>query len=326
MKIKSIANAIKKGNKIAILGHISPDPDCLGSAFSLKEILVNQLGKNVFVFADGEIRGGDKQIFNNEELNQCEFISSDYDLLIVVDTPNLKRLGKFSKEVQKHKNIVKIDHHTNEEPEFAHKIMIDVSSASTSELIYILLNEFTQKVSKKIATYLYAGISADTNSFLNDNVTPRCMSIASNLFDNGADVLLVNNSHFKSITRSQWDLTKLAYDKAEFYDKFAIIIISQKDIKKLQTSSDGTSAFANNILSVEGVMVSCVITEKNLKTFSCSFRSVYGITVNKIASALGGGGHKQASGAVITGSIKEVKSKVIAQIKKGLKEQGVIND
>ncbi len=43
-----------------------------------------------------------------------------------------------------------------------------------------------------------------------------------------------------------------------------------------------------------------------------SWRSKVGYDVSAIATSFGGGGHKQAAGAMITGTLDEVKDKVLS--------------
>lgn len=324
MTLKSIAKKILKAERIAVFGHVSPDLDCLGSAFSLHEGLTKQLNKAVDIFADGKVeRYG--ELIDVDILNAKEFIYSAYDLIIAVDTSTSDRLGMFETGVLNHKNIIKIDHHPEltENDALMKQKYVESTSASASELIYLLLKELNVKITPQIATYLYAGITSDTNSFLNDNVTPRSMAIAGELFKCGADVLKVNRIVFKTISLSKWNLTKVAYEKAEIIGNFGIIGITLKELKKLGNDGEGVSMFANQLISIEGVDLACVYTEKNLRSFRCSFRSKFGTRVDLIAKKLGGGGHKQASGCEVKGSLKEVRAKIVKAIKEGLKEQGV---
>ncbi len=318
---KSIQTMIEQGEKIAIFGHVSPDFDCLGSAFGLKEYLKYQQGKVVDIFCDGTISKTDEKIFKSEKINETEFLFENYDLIITVDTPNSKRLGKFGSEVLKHSNVLKIDHHYDEVYDMGKVSVVETESASCSEMIYLILKELKATITPQIATYLYAGIATDTNSFLNDNTTPRTMKIASELFEIGADIFKVNDVTFKSISKNRWDLTKLAYDKAEFFDNFAILILNLKDLKNMGDDVNNLSRYANTLITVEGIDIACSISEKALRTFACSFRSVSGVRVDKIAQELGGGGHKQASACILGGSEKQVKKKIIDAIIKGLKEQ-----
>lgn len=321
MDLKSIAKIVKNGKNIAIFGHISPDMDCFGSAFSL-QVILQRMGKLADVFIDGEISEKDNKVFEGCKICSKDFLEEDYDLVVIVDTPNDKRLGKYGNVVQKHKNIVKIDHHHEKERFFSEQEYVDVKSTSCSEICYLLIKELKQEISSDIATFVYAGISSDSNSFLNDNTTTRSLKIASELSEKGANISLVNEILFKSNTIEDWKLDKIVYDTTEIYKNFGFVIIRYKDLKKLGYNKAGTSRYATKIVNMEGIQIGCSVTERNLNTYDCSFRSKKAVDVNVLAKKFGGGGHINASGCVITGKYKDVREKIIKAIKETLSEQG----
>lgn len=320
MKIKDIAKIVKKGETIAILGHISPDMDCFGSVFSLK-LSLESLGKTVDAFTDGELNEKAKKIFSGETLS-TEFDYRNYDLLIIVDTPNKQRLGRYGEEVIKHKNIIKLDHHKEIENSFSKQEYVDSLSSSCSEICYLLIKELNIEMDQKIATYLYAGLSADTNSFVNTNVNINSFNMAKILCEAGANTLLVNEVMFKSKTLEEWMLDKKIYETTEIHKNYGISIIRYKDISKLKGDKEGMSRYANKIVSLDCMLIGCSMTERNKNTYDCSFRSKKEVAVNEVAKKFGGGGHLNAAGCVVTGSLKDAKRKVEKAIKETLKEQG----
>ena len=326
MTLKSIAKEILKAEKIALFGHVTPDLDSLGSAFSLYEALSKQFKKVVNVFADGKYQRFEK-IINISALNSTVFSKDDYDLIIVVDTSSTDMLGSYQKEILSHDNIILIDHHQGKQNSslFTNKNYIDSDSSSASELIYLLLKELGAEITPEIASYLYAGITSDTNSFLNDNVKPSTLKIAGDLYEKGAEVAHINRSFFKTMTKSKWDLTKIAYSNAEIFDDFAILGIKKKELNKIKDDGEGVAIFANQLANIEGIKISCVFTEKNLRTFNCSFRCKYNYVVNSLAEKFGGGGHKLAAGCTICGSYKDVRNKIIKAITESIREQEVKN-
>ena len=320
MKIKDIAKIVKSGRRIAIFGHISPDMDCFGSVFSLKSALIS-LGKSVDAFADGELNEKAKKIFVGEEL-AVNFDRQSYDLVIVADTPNKQRLGKYGEEVSKHSNILKLDHHREVENFFSKYEYVDIQSSSCSEICYLLIKELGVEIDKKLASYLYAGLTADTNSFINTNVNHNSFKMAEILCEAGADIVNINEIIFKSNTLEDWMLDKKVYESAQLHKNYGIAIIRYKDIADLKGDKEGMSRYANKIVGLDCMLVGCSMSERNKNTYDCSFRSKKEVAVNEIAKKLGGGGHLNAAGCVVTGSLKDAKAKVERAIEEGLKEQG----
>lgn len=319
MELKDIAKIVKKGKNIAICGHVAPDMDCFGSVFSLK-VALESLGKHADAFADGGMPEKDKRVFKRELSDELD--SSKYDLIIMVDTPSIQRLGKYGPSVINHKNIVLIDHHKSNSCEVTKQEYVDSDSSSCAELCYMLIQLLGAEITPEIATYLYAGIAGDTNSFLNDNTKTNSFVAAAKLSELGADKVLVNEVIFKSNTRDDWKLDKKVYETAELFSNFGIVFIRYKDLKKIDGDVTGTSKYANKLVYLEGIQIGCSVTERNLNTFDCSFRSKKSVDVNVLARKLGGGGHVNASGCVLTGTYRQVREKLIATIKETLKEQG----
>lgn len=319
MELKNIAKIVKKGKNIAICGHVAPDMDCLGSVFSLK-VALESLGKHVDAFADKGMPEKDKRVFKRELSEELD--CSNYDLIIMVDTPNEQRLGKYGSNVVKHNNIVLIDHHRGNPCEITQQEFVDSSSSSCAEICCKLIELLGVEITPEIATYLYAGIAGDTNCFLNDNTTTNSFLEAAKLNELGANKVLVNEVIFKSNTLDDWELDKKVYETAELFDNFGIVFIRYKDLKKFKGDVTGTSRYANKLVYLESIQIGCSVTERNLNTFDCSFRSKKAVDVNVLARKLGGGGHINASGCVLTGKYKQVREKLITAIKETLKEQG----
>ncbi len=73
--------------------------------------------------------------------------------------------------------------------------------------------------------------------------------------------------------------------------------------RDLGLNGNGTSGIINQLLSVENAKVAAVFIEKEDGKIDVGLRSRVGYDVSVIAARLGGGGHKQASGALIPRSV-----------------------
>ena len=126
---RRIYKQIKKYNTIVIARHIGADPDALGSQFALRELIMLKFPKKK-VYAIGNPSNRFKFMGNLDKLDD-EF---DYDdtLLIVLDTPDIRRIDGV--DLEKYKNIIKIDHHPKVD-EYANIELIDENSSSSCQLI-----------------------------------------------------------------------------------------------------------------------------------------------------------------------------------------------
>lgn len=121
-------------------------------------------------------------------------ISSDYndfkyDLIIIVDTPDLESLGKIyddNTDLFHQVPVINIDHHPENE-EFGHINMINLTAVATAEIIFSLLNgAYPNYIDEDIATCLLAGIISETRSFKVNNISPQTLSNSAQLVSLGA--------------------------------------------------------------------------------------------------------------------------------------------
>ena len=157
--LKQIYEEIKKYNTIVIARHIGVDPDALGSQFALKEA-INLNFPDKLVYAVGS-KSSRYNYF--PKLDRYEMTDNQNVLLIVVDTPDKKRVD--IENIDLFKNIIKIDHHPLVD-KFSNIEYIVEDASSASELVLDILENTKLKVNKEIAEYIYAGVVSDTNRFL----------------------------------------------------------------------------------------------------------------------------------------------------------------
>jgi len=113
-----------------------------------------------------------------------------YDLIIVIDCPDLEKLGKIyaaNTDLFFEVPVVNIDHRSNND-NFGQINLIDVTASSCAEIIGMHLEKTDPKlIDKNIATSLLAGLIGATDSFQKKNTTPRALLLAASLMDRGAE-------------------------------------------------------------------------------------------------------------------------------------------
>lgn len=71
---------------------------------------------------------------------------------------------------------------------------------------------------------------------------------------------------------------------------------------------------------VEGVEIAIFIRQKDENSYKVSMRSNEYVNVSDVCLMFGGGGHPRAAGALVEGTIEEVKQKLLSEVKKVLKK------
>ena len=171
---KQIFKVIKKYNTIIIARHIGADPDALGAQFALKNIIL-RLFPDKKVYAVGSPASRFKFFGNNDKLDD---IDTSKALLVVVDTPDLKRIDGANPENFEY--VVKIDHHPKVD-EYGNVEYIDDTACSSSQLILEFVYANKIELTKEEAELLFLGIVGDTDRFLHDYTSAKTFELVTRL-------------------------------------------------------------------------------------------------------------------------------------------------
>ena len=313
--MKKIAKIIKKSKSVAIFGHISPDPDCMGAMQGLAKIL-EQKGIKAEVFVDTDKTADKYPLFNLKENFTADIDTTQYDTLISVDVATKRLLGKYGDVFENFENTISIDHHGSRSLK-AKALYCETHSSSCSELIFKFAKVLKAKITPEIANYLFAGIVGDTACFEHDNVTPQTHLIASKLYECGADTKNIIFALKKQQTLADIKLRNLVYDNMVVKNKVAYIIFTKEMLETAGT--DRTKHFIPEMLNIEDNIFAFGICEKEDGKYSVSIRCKNGFNACEIAEKYDGGGHKQAAGLAFVGDPIKYANKLykdcIAQIK-----------
>ena len=156
--ISLLKNIIKSSNNIAIIGHNEPDTDALASMLILKRVIEScfyKVNLKVDMFAenynDCELY---EPITKNEKINRN--IQNNYDLVLCVDSPCVKRLGVYAKLFNNAKTTISIDHHEDSEQYANYNYIYKCSS--TCEVLFVIFKSLNIELSCEILKLIYAGI------------------------------------------------------------------------------------------------------------------------------------------------------------------------
>ena len=288
---RKILKYIKKYDTIIIARHIGADPDALGSQFALREIIKNKY-PNKEVYAVGNPSSRFRFM---GELDKIDDVLYDNSLLIVLDTPDIKRID--INNFDSYKNIVKIDHHPVID-EYANIEIVDDGSSSTCQLILEFVFNNNLKINDSIAKNLYLGIVSDTGRFMHDYTSFKTFELVTKL-------LKKTNIDFTSLYEPLY-MRPLSEVRFQGYI-FENMTVTENGVGYIKITDDLLKEFnvdtasAGNIISelkcINEIIIWAFLTEdKKNNLIRVNIRS-RGPVINEMVSKYGGGGHKFASGA-----------------------------
>jgi len=309
-KISELKKVLFSAKEVLIVSHVRPDGDTIGSALSLREVLINQ-GIKVDLVCDGEIPSKFAFLPESQLYKKPEEVDKVYPLCVFVDVASDGQMGESYKFLYSHKEVVNIDHHVSNKGYAKYNYVEDKSACC--ELMYCLYKEFGIELTQKTATFLLLGMVTDTGNFGHSNTTAETLKIAGELVSKGANLYQINLNMFKNqpMERSKLYLDIISNSKYFLDNKMALIIIKQEDLNRYNLTSNVTEGFIDYNLTISGIEISVSLLETKDKTFKVSFRSKGKVDVNRIAGTFGGGGHVNASGAMLRGYLEDVVDKLV---------------
>ena len=288
---KQIFKVIKKYDTIVIARHIGADPDALGAEFGLKEIIL-RLFPDKKVYAVGNPASRFKFFGNNDKIDEIDTTKS---LLIVVDTPDLKRIDGANPENFEY--VIKIDHHPIID-KYGNIEYVDDTASSTAQLIAEFAFNNNIRLNKKEGELLYLGIVGDTDRFLHDYTSVKTFELVTRLIkETKIDFTsLYKNLYHRPLAEVKFE--GYIYNNLTLTDNgVAYIKITDKIMKEYGVDSAAAGNMINDLKFVDEIVIWIFLSEDvKSNLIRANIRSV-GPHVNETATLFGGGGHVFASGA-----------------------------
>lgn len=312
--LTKINELIAAKNSILITTHENPDGDAVGSTLALANYLV-EIGKNVTVHICDPV----PEIYRFLPLAETVATSlpdRDYDLCFVLDAGEFRRAGKQIESCRRIGSFINIDHHKTCE-DFGVVNLIDPEAAATGVLIQRLIKKAGGTITLATATCIYVALITDTGSFRYSNANPEAFSVAGEMIAKGVNAWDISSRLYESQPRARLELLSLALATLTFSEcgRFASLTVTLDMYAKTGTNAELTDGFINYPRSVRGVEVAIFFRELSKKSFKVGFRSKGAVDVSKLAEGFGGGGHHNAAGCIVDGSIEAVREQVFSHIK-----------
>ena len=310
-EILKFKEQLKDANSIALISHLDPDGDNLGSLTALSKSLLN-LGKKVYPIEFDKIPENLKFLPNLDLLSDNTDIN--INMIICLDCANYERLGKIDELFNKAKYRINIDHHQSNEF-YGDVNIVKKGYSSTCELVFDLINEINLPIDKEISMSLLTGISTDTGRFLYSATTADTLAKASKLVENGADMMKINELIYQSKKFEAQLLENEILSKTEIYNDYvAFGVVMTDQLNKYNVEISDIDSVINTFRDTDKIKISVLIKQQTEYEYKVSFRSKGNIDVGLIAKNLGGGGHKNAAATRITGNFETVSNKIKEEI------------
>jgi len=314
---KNIRDMIDESNSILITSHYSGDGDAVGSQLAMFNYL-KQLGKNVEIYDEGEISFQYKFLPGFSNIKDISEATGEnkFDLAIVLDSSNLDRIGKVKELLDSQTKIINIDHHPDDD-HFGDLNLVVQSASSTAEILTQMFFDIGFEIDKDTATVLYAAILTDTGRFRYESTGRRTMELAGLLIERGAAPRKICDSIYFANSPGMTRLTGKVLNNAEFIadGKVCMLEITNQLLKEYDCNLEDFVGMAAYTLTTKDAVVGALFKELPGGKTEVSLRSKNILNVSNVAHLYGGGGHCNAAGFVVDMQLKDIRLKVMDNLK-----------
>ena len=314
--IEQLARELTPGRKVAITTHLNADGDGCGSESALARLLaahgltpwiVNPTPwPDMFDFLLGD-DVDDRTSRGSKALRGI-------DLLVVLDISDVKRLGVLTESVRA-LTVPKlvIDHHQPSDDPVGPMILSDTTACATAELVFDLAVVMRWEITPAIARSLYTGMLTDTGGFRFSNTSPRCLTVAGQLLAYGVDPEDMYTHIYASAPAGRVRLMAEVLGTLQVDEPLGLswLTMGADALEKHGVKAEDLDGIVEHARSIAGTRMALFFRDLGHGKVKVSFRSVGGTDVNAFAKQFGGGGHAKASGAMLPGTLDQVRDLVV---------------
>jgi phosphoesterase RecJ-like protein len=314
-QFKSILSTLVEGQKkVAVIGHMRPDGDCIGSTVAMVRLLRSQGVQAIGVNQDVVPDNLNSFLGDTPFITASEFENQDH-VAVTVDCADVKRIGKAMDELFP-KIFLNIDHHISNKNYAEHNIVIGTASATT-EILTGLALDLELAIDATSAQALYVGIATDTGQFCYSSTTKETFEMVQSLLECGANPAAAANDLYENESYARIQLIQAFLASLEMHldNRVCVGTITDAMYKQTGATIDDADGLVDYARSIKGVEIGVLVEERSgaikgsLRSKDPKYR------VDQIAQVFGGGGHACAAGLNVSdASIETFKPKLLSEI------------
>jgi phosphoesterase RecJ-like protein len=310
--------------RFVLCSHVRPDADAIGSELGMAGVLEG-LGKSVRIVNPSAVPEtlafldpGRRVKKLNDGITADEI--ADTDAFIIVDTSawaQLVDVGTVLRNSKKPKVV--IDHHVSHD-DLGATVFKDTEAEATGALVVEMAETLGYPITPEMAAPLFCAVATDTGWFRFSSTTSRTMRVAATLMDLGVRPNLIYEKLYEQCTIGRVRLASVVLGRVtlECNGRMGYTWVQLADFEATSSRPVDTEDMVNECLTIAGTECAFIAIEQPNKRIKVSFRSRTSMNVAKVAEQFGGGGHRQAAGAVLPGPLPVARQAVLDAMKTAL--------
>jgi phosphoesterase RecJ-like protein len=320
-----LADLIEMHDRFLVTTHVRPDGDGLGSEVGMAGLL-RQKGKDARVVNASptppryNFLDPDRTLFEHfgSTVGPADLI--DREVAIILDLSAWNQLGDMAEFIRAFPGPrVVIDHHVSQD-DLGATFFKDATAEATGILVMRAISALGGTITPELAIGLLTAIAMDTGWFRHSNTVAGTLRAAADLIDAGArpDHLYRNLFEKNSIARLKLMGETLKNMRTELDGKIAYSTISRQDLLASGAHPQDSEDLVDFTVSLRGVDVGMLFIEQARGGAKVSFRARNGLDCSRLAARFGGGGHREAAGATLSGPLVETVERVLQAVREAV--------
>ncbi|PWB75976.1 hypothetical protein C3F09_01575 [candidate division GN15 bacterium] len=313
MPAEAMNRVFDKARRILIVTHIDPDGDAIGTQLALGEFL-RARGKHVFMVRDSDVPDKYDFLPNVGDIVETRTLGAEaaVDAVLVLECPNLQRIGTAARMLTPGIPVINIDHH-RDNAMFGDVNWVDIQPSSVGEMAFEYLRQIGFAITPTMAECLYTAILTDTGRFRYSSTSPRTMTVAGELMALGADSRKICDLVYYNMRISTLTLMGKVLNGIEYHagGKVAVLTLTREMLAEAGAEESESDGLVDLTMVGRGVTAGALLKEIDTTHTKASLRSTNGVNVAAIAYRFGGGGHFNAAGCTIPMALPQAKEAVI---------------
>jgi len=314
-EVGAIVDLIRTSRRFVLSSHARPDGDSIGSQLAMAYAL-RSLGKEVHV-VNKDLAPPPLQVFPGvQDIEIASRVTGEFDAAIIMECGDLARTGV---EGLDRFFVVNIDHHPGNSA-FGRINWFDASSAACAEMVFDLIKVLGAPITVEVATHVYLAILTDTGSFHYSSISPRTFDICRQLLETGIDPVQISRNVYDTSTLGRVRLFGAVLHGMEIAagGRTAVLYLDRAIAQAAGGTHDDTDGLINMPLTVKEIQTVVFFKHGEGDDYRVSMRSKGNVDIGVIAKEFGGGGHKNAAGCTVHGTLETLKPLFVAKIERAM--------
>lgn len=314
---------VKKGERFLLTCHVLPDADAIGSMLGLAAIL-RSMGKEVYLYNRDPVPESLTFLAAADDIRSTLVPGMTFDATMITDTAARNLLPRQFPPRSVTGPVIMVDHHFGHD-DFGDLVLRDVNAPATAVVVTTFAAALgVAPLPREAAEPLYTAVVADTGGFRYRGTTSDTLRLAAEFLDDGVDPWRVASQVFEHWPMARLRLLGYAINaiETEHTGRIAILCVPLTMVQQAGATEQMVEGMVEYGRMLQGVEISIMLWERRPRSDETAYgslltrlsmRSAGRADVARVATALGGGGHRTAAGATLGVDLKTARERVLQQ-------------